>query len=77
MPHGLRHGHKVWLDGQGHPQVAVEERMSHKPQGVEGTYSPTSPEMELGTARGLREAWEKALTDEVDQTAEWRERRSS
>ncbi|WP_328902337.1 LysM peptidoglycan-binding domain-containing protein [Streptomyces sp. NBC_00441] len=77
VPHGLRHGHKVWLDGQGHPRVAVEERMGHKLQGVEGTYSHTSPEMELGIARGLQKAWEKSLTDEVDQTAEWRERRSS
>lgn len=77
VPHGLRHGHKVWLDEQGHPRVAVEERMGHKLQGVEGTYSHTSPEMELGIARGLQEAWEKSLGDGVDETAEWRERRSS
>ncbi|MFF2405766.1 LysM peptidoglycan-binding domain-containing protein [Streptomyces sp. NPDC058092] len=77
VPHGLRHGHKVWLDGQGHPRVAVEERMGHKLQGVEGTYSHTSPEMELGIAKGLQKAWEKSLTDAADETAEWRERRSS
>lgn len=77
VPHGLRHGHKVWLDEQGHPRVAVEERMGHKLQGVEGTYSHTSPEMELGIARGLQEAWEKSASDAVDETAEWRERRSS
>ncbi|GGT07426.1 hypothetical protein P6B95_30800 [Streptomyces atratus] len=70
VPHGLRHGHKVWLDEQGHPRVAVEERMGHKLQGVEGTYSHTSPE--LGIARGLQEAWEKSLADRVDEAAGWR-----
>ncbi|MFD4859285.1 LysM peptidoglycan-binding domain-containing protein [Streptomyces atratus] len=77
VPHGLRHGHKVWLDEQGHPRVAVEERMGHKLQGVEGTCSHTSPEMELGIARGLQEAWEKSLADGVDEAAGWREKRSS
>ncbi|MGW1127498.1 tyrosine-type recombinase/integrase [Streptomyces sp. NPDC002526] len=72
VPHGLRHGHKVWLDEQGHPRVAVEERMGHKLQGVEGTYSHTSPEMELNIARGLQQAWEKSLTDEADVAADWR-----
>lgn len=77
VPHGMRHGHKVWLDGQGHPRVAVEERMGHKLQGVEGTYSHTSPEMELGIAKELQKAWEKSHTDVADETAEWRQRRVS
>ncbi|MFE7429662.1 hypothetical protein [Streptomyces sp. NPDC057545] len=77
LPHGLRHGHKVWLDEQGHPRVAVEERMGHKLQGVEGTYSHTSPEMELGIARGLQEAWEKPLTDAAHEVSGWRTKRSS
>jgi integrase len=77
VPHGLRHGHKVWLDEQGHPRVAVEERMGHKLQGVEGTYSHTSPEMELGIARALQEAWEKSAEDEQEPQQWERRRRSS
>ncbi|MEV6477666.1 hypothetical protein [Streptomyces sp. NPDC051657] len=77
VPHGLRHGHKVWLDEQGHPRVAVEERMGHRLKGVEGTYSHTSPEMELGIAKGLQRAWEASLTEETDEAAEWQGRRSS
>ncbi|OKK06451.1 hypothetical protein AMK26_10565 [Streptomyces sp. CB03234] len=77
VPHGTRHGHKVWLDEQGHPRVAVEERMGHKLKGVEGTYSHTSPEMELAIAKGLQELWEKSLTDEASTGAEWEIRRSS
>lgn len=29
-PHGLRHSNKVWLDEDGHPRVAVEERMGRE-----------------------------------------------
>ncbi|GGQ26426.1 tyrosine-type recombinase/integrase [Streptomyces mutabilis] len=75
VPHGLRHGHEVWLDEQGHPRVAVEERMGHKLQGAEGTYSHTSPEMELGIARALQEAWEKSAVDE--EAPQWERRRPS
>lgn len=60
-PHGLRHGHKVLLDEQGHPRVAVEERMGHVLQGVEGTYSHTTLTMELAIAEALQEAWEESL----------------
>lgn len=77
VPHGLRHGHKVWLDGQGHPRVAVEERMGHRLKGVEGTYSHTSPEMELGIAKGLQRAWEESLVEEAGEVAQWQGRRSS
>lgn len=76
VPHGLRHGHKVWLDEQGHPRVAVEERMGHKLQGVEGTYSHTSPEMELGIGRALQEAWEKSALAE-EEPPQWERRRRS
>lgn len=75
VPHGLRHGHKVWLDEQGHPRVAVEERMGHKLQGVEGTYSHTSPEMELGIARALQKTWEESAAEQEPQ--QWERRRRS
>lgn len=56
-PHGLRHSHKVWLDEDGHPRVAVEERMGHEVPGVEGTYSHTTLGMELKIADALERMW--------------------
>ncbi|MFF9200019.1 tyrosine-type recombinase/integrase [Streptomyces sp. NPDC014779] len=76
VPHGTRHGHKVWLDGQGHPRVAVEERMGHKLKGVEGTYSHTSPEMELAIAQGLQKLWEASQGAEEAPGEDWAQRRS-
>ncbi|MFF2773393.1 tyrosine-type recombinase/integrase [Streptomyces sp. NPDC058052] len=76
VPHGTRHGHKVWLDGQGHPRVAVEERMGHKLKGVEGTYSHTSAEMELAIAKGLQKLWLASQTAGEEVGADWAHRRS-
>lgn len=66
VPHGLRHSHKVWLDEDGHPRVAVEERMGHALQGVEGTYSHTTLTMELKIAETLQSRWEQSLRPVVD-----------
>jgi integrase len=67
VPHGTRHGHKVWLDDQGHPSVAVEARMGHELAGVEGVYSHVTAGMELRIAKGLQELWEASLKPgEVD-----------
>lgn len=60
VPHWLRHAMKAWLDEDGHPRVAVEERMGHRLQGVEGVYSRTTIAMEERIARSLQERWEKA-----------------
>lgn len=60
VPHWLRHAMKAWLDEDGHPRVAVEERMGHRLQGVEGVYSRTTVAMEERIARSLQERWEKA-----------------
>lgn len=61
VPHGLRHGMKAWLDEDGvHSRVAIEERMGHRIQGVEGVYSQVTPAMELQIAESLQERWEKA-----------------
>lgn len=65
-PHGLRHAHKVWCDEDGHPKVAVEERMGHTLQGVEGTYSHTTLAMELKIAETLQSRWESSLRPVVD-----------
>lgn len=60
-PHGLRHSHKVWLDEGNHPRVAVEARMGHVLQGVEGTYSHVTLAMELAIAEHLQRLWEGSL----------------
>lgn len=60
VPHWLRHAMKGWLDEDGHPRVAVEERMGHKLQGVEGVYSRVTPTMERRIAEALQERWEKS-----------------
>jgi integrase len=61
VPHWLRHAMKGWLDEDGHhPRVAVEERMGHRLQGVEGVYSRTTVAMERRIAEALQERWEKA-----------------
>jgi integrase len=60
VPHGLRHGMKVWLDEGGqHSRVAVEERMGHRLQGVEGVYSQVTPAMERRIAVDLQGMWER------------------
>ena len=62
-PHGLRHSHKVWLDEQNVPRVAVEERLGHELPGVEGTYSHTTLAMELKIASVLQELWEQSQAE--------------
>lgn len=65
-PHGLRHSQKVWLDEGNHPRVAVEARMGHVLQGVEGTYSHVTLAMELAIAEYLQRLWEDSLRVVVD-----------
>ncbi|MEE4419617.1 tyrosine-type recombinase/integrase [Streptomyces bugieae] len=66
VPHGLRHSHKVWLDEGGHPRVAVEARMGHVLQGVEGVYSHVTLPMELRIADHLQGLWEDSLRPVLD-----------
>ncbi|MER6098421.1 phage integrase SAM-like domain-containing protein [Streptomyces sp. NPDC001728] len=54
----VRHGHKEWLDEDGHPRFAVEARMGHELAGVEGTYSNLTVAMEQQIARALQARWE-------------------
>lgn len=64
VPHGLRHGMKAWLDESGeHSRVAVEERMGHRLQGVEGVYSQVTPGMERRIAESLQVMWEKSQAE--------------
>lgn len=54
----LRHGHKEWLDEDGHSRVAVETRMGHELPGVEGVYSNVTPAMERAISASLQDRWE-------------------
>jgi hypothetical protein len=55
----LRHGHKEWLDEDGHSRVAQETRMGHELAGVEGLYANVTPVMELRIAESLQGRWEE------------------
>jgi integrase len=54
----IRHGHKAWLDEDGHSKFAVESRMGHEVPGVEGTYSSVTVPMERAIMKSLQERWE-------------------
>lgn len=54
----VRHGHKAWLDEDGHPRFAVESRMGHEVPGVEGTYSSVTVPMERAIMKTLQARWD-------------------
>ncbi|MET8081829.1 integrase [Streptomyces sp. NPDC005303] len=54
----IRHGHKSWLDEDGHSKFAVESRMGHEVPGVEGTYSSVTVPMEQSIMKTLQERWD-------------------
>jgi integrase len=53
----LRHGHKEWLDEDGHSRIAVESRMGHELAGVEGLYGNVTPPMERAIMDSLQGRW--------------------
>lgn len=64
--HGLRHSHKVWIDEDGAPSIAAEERMGHRVQGVQGVYSHTSAAMEQAIVDALQARWERLCREHPD-----------
>ncbi|MEU5976290.1 integrase [Streptomyces sp. NPDC047315] len=54
----IRHGHKSWLDEDGHARFTVETRMGHEVPGVEGTYSSVTVPMERAVMDALQKRWE-------------------
>lgn len=54
----LRHGHREWLEEDGHSRIAMETRMGHEVAGVEGLYSNLTPPMEKAIAEALQERWD-------------------
>lgn len=67
--HGLRHSHKVWIDEDGAPRVAAEERMGHQLQGVEGVYSHASAAMEQDIVAALQARWDRLCRQRPDLVA--------
>jgi len=54
-----RHGHKEWLDEDGHSRIAVETRMGHELAGVEGLYANVTPAMEERIMESLQGRWQR------------------
>jgi hypothetical protein len=54
----LRHGHKSWLDADGHSEFAKEHRMGHEVSGSAGTYSTVTAEEERAIMRKLQGRWD-------------------
>ncbi|MFB9484068.1 tyrosine-type recombinase/integrase [Streptomyces filamentosus] len=55
----LRHSHKAWLDEElEHSRYAVEARMGHEMDGVEGIYSSVTVPMERAITRTLQGRWD-------------------
>lgn len=64
----LRHGHKAWLDEDGHNKFAVESRMGHEVPGVAGVYSSVTVPMERAIMKTLQERWD-GLHERLGRTA--------
>lgn len=71
VPHGARHSMKVWLDELRHPRAAVEARMRHVLQGIEGVYSHVTLPMEREIAADLQGLWEQSLAGLGGDGPEW------
>lgn len=59
----LRHGHKEWLDEDGHSRIAVETRMGHEVAGVEGLYANVTRGMERAIMDSLQLRWRQFASD--------------
>lgn len=53
----LRHGHKEWIDEDGHSRIATESRMGHEVAGVEGLYANVTVQMEKRIMETLQVRW--------------------
>ncbi|MEU5900667.1 integrase [Streptomyces venezuelae] len=60
----LRHGHKEWIDEDGHSRIATESRMGHEVAGVEGLYANVTTAMEQAIMDSLQERFERFLREE-------------
>ncbi|MFJ2113018.1 integrase [Streptomyces sp. NPDC087850] len=53
----MRHGHKEWIDEDGHSRIATETRMGHELAGVEGLYANVTTKMERAVMDTLQGRW--------------------
>jgi hypothetical protein len=64
----LRHGHKEWVDEDGHSRIATESRMGHEVAGVEGLYANVTVPMEKRIMETLQARWLRFV---VSLPADW------
>ena len=55
----LRHTHKTMLIELGIPDILQDERLGHRPAGVQGVYAHSSPAMHAQLTAGLQRIWEQ------------------
>jgi hypothetical protein len=60
-PHGLRHGHKTWMDEDQIADVLKSERLGHEEPGMRGVYGHVSPAMREELKAALQARWEDSL----------------
>jgi integrase len=60
-PHGLRHGHKTWMDEDQIADVLQSERLGHEEPGMRGVYGHVSPPMRAELKEALRARWVDSL----------------
>ncbi|MFF1650198.1 tyrosine-type recombinase/integrase [Streptomyces sp. NPDC058240] len=57
----IRHGHKAWLDEDGHSEFAVETRMGHEVRGMGGVYGSMTVAMERAIMKSLQGRYDGLL----------------
>ncbi len=62
-PHGLRHGHKTWMDEAGIADVLKSECLGHEEPGMRGVYGHVSPAMREELKDALQARWEDPLRE--------------
>lgn len=62
-PHGLRHGHRTWLDDLGVQETLKSERMGHDVPGMAGVYGHIMPRWRQRLRAQLQELWDASLTE--------------
>jgi integrase len=64
-PHGLRHGHKTWMDEDQIADVLQSERLGHEEPGMRGVYGHVSDAMRAELKEALQERWETSLRERM------------
>jgi integrase len=61
VPHGLRHGHKTWMDEGKIARALSTDRMGHEVPGMEGVYGHITPAMRRELLQLLDALWVESL----------------